>query len=230
MQIYLLSGAGLSAPSGIAIYRDGGLWNEVDINEVATHDAWLHDPEHVIAFFDTKRQELARFSPNAAHYYFANLPHCVHLTQNVDDLSEKAGDKPIHLHGKLTEVRCDECKSVWDIGYIVQPKVCHFCGSRSVRPNVILFGEVAPNYKHLYTTKADVFIAVGTSGMVIDIADIAQNYPTSILIDPVRRKRCTMFGEFDEYIDEYFDYFLQKDICEAIDELDNLLRKIDGCT
>ncbi|BCD61258.1 NAD-dependent deacetylase [Nitratiruptor sp. YY08-26] len=230
MKIYLLSGAGLSAPSGIPTYRDDGLWDEVAIEEVATHDAWLRNPQKVIAFFDKKRQELAYCKPNAAHFYFTKLQNCVHLTQNVDDLCERAGQEPVHLHGKLTEVRCDKCKSIWDIGYTPQPHLCHFCGSKSVRPNVILFGEVAPNYRYLYTTKADVFIAVGTSGAVIDIADIAQQFPVSILIDPKRRKRTTMFGEFDMYIDEYFSYFIQEDIVTAIDTLDILLKEIDGGT
>jgi len=225
MRIYLLSGAGLSAPSGIPTYRDGGLWDEVAIEEVATHEAWRKNPSRVIAFFDAMRQKLSTYEPNEAHRFFASLPDTIHLTQNVDDLCERAGGEPVHLHGKLTEVRCEECGRVWDIGYRPQPKFCHFCGSKAVRPNVILFGEVAPNYKYLYTTKADVFIAVGTSGSVIDIADIARQFPLSILVDPVRRKRVTMFGEFDEYIDEYFDYFIQKDIIQALGELRNILKR-----
>ncbi|MRI57959.1 MAG: NAD-dependent deacetylase [Epsilonproteobacteria bacterium] len=227
MRIYLLSGAGLSAPSGLPTYREsGGVWDRFSIERYATHEAWLERPEEVIAFFDARRKELKDFAPNEAHRFFAELSNCVHLTQNVDDLCERAGDHPIHLHGLLTQVRCDECRKIWDIGYEAQPRVCHFCGGKSVRPNVILFGETAPAYRHLYTTKADVFIAVGTSGAVIDIADIALHYPVSILIDPVRRKRRTMFGEFEEYLDEYFTYYIQKGAVEAIEDLKTLLKEL----
>lgn len=225
MRLYILSGAGLSADSGIPTFRDGGFWDEVAIDEVATHEAWLRDPQKVIAFFDARRQELARYRPNAMHRFLATLPNSIHLTQNVDDLCERAGDTPIHLHGKLTEVRCEACKEIFDIGYTPQPNKCHFCGSHELRPNVILFGEMAPNYRHLYTTQADIFIAIGTSGAVIDIADIAQSYPKSILIDPVRRKRVTMFGEFEEYIDDYFTHYIPKRAAEAVEDLRKLLEE-----
>ena len=226
MKIYVLSGAGLSKESDIPTFRDGGVWDEVEIEEVATHEAWLHNPKKVIAFFDARRKELATKKPNKMHYYLASLPGLVHLTQNVDDLCEKAGDKSVHLHGKLTEVRCEECKKVFDIGYKPQPSSCPACGNSSLRPNVVLFGEVAPNYKYLYTTQADIFIAIGTSGVVLDIADIARHYPISILIDPNRHKRSTMFGEFDEYIDEYFTYYIQKPATQAIEELDTILKEL----
>ena len=229
MRIYILSGAGLSQESGIPTFRDGGVWDEVAIEEVATHEAWLCNPKKVVAFFDARRRELATKKPNKMHYYLASLPNHVHLTQNVDDLSEKAGDTPIHLHGKLTEIRCEKCKNVFDVGYNPQPSTCPNCYKSILRPNVVLFGEVASNYKYLYTTKADIFIAIGTSGIVLDIADIAQHYPVSILIDPKRRKRSTMFGEFDEYIDEYFTYYIQKPATQAITELDTILKELYAC-
>ena len=228
MRFYILSGAGLSADSGIPTFRDGGLWDEVSIEEVATHEAWLSNPAKVIAFFDARRQELARYQPNSMHKFLATLPNAVHLTQNVDDLYERAGGKPIHLHGKLTEIRCETCQKIYDIGYNPQPKKCKFCGGERLRPNVVLFGEMAPNYRHLYTIEADIFIAIGTSGAVIDIADIAQKYPVSILIDPKRRKRVTMFGEFDEYIDEYFTHYIPKGAIAAIEDLQKLLKETYG--
>ncbi len=228
MRIYLLSGAGLSAPSGIPTYRDsGGIWDRYSIERYATAEALKERPSEVIAFFDERRKELARYKPNEAHRFFAKL-NCIHLTQNVDDLCERAGDEPIHLHGKLTEIRCEACKRVWDIGYEAQPKKCPYCRQEAVRPNVVLFGEVAPNYRYLYTTKADIFIAVGTSGMVLDIADIAMHYPTSILIDPKRHKRQTIFGEFDTYLDSYFTYFINTDVIEALGPLQKLLKEL-GC-
>jgi len=216
----------LSAPSGIPTYRDeGGIWDKFSIQRYATHQAWLNNPKEVIEFFDKRRIELKNYRPNPAHYFFASLPNTIHLTQNIDNLSSLAKDKVIHLHGKLTEVRCEGCKKVWDIGYSPQPRKCSECGGR-VRPNVVLFGEVALNYRYLYTTKADIFIAVGTSGKVIDIADIAKNYPISILINPKREKRVTLFGEFEEYIDEYFTHFIQKDVIEAVKILPSLLNSL----
>ena len=228
MHYYILSGAGLSADSGVPTFRDGGLWDDVKIEDVAAHEAWLKNPTKVIAFFDARRQELAGYQPNAMHKFLSTLFNTVHLTQNMDDLCERAGGKPIHLHGKLTEVRCETCQKIYDIGYNPQPKRCKFCGDATLRPNVVLFGEMAPNYRYLYTIEADIFIAIGTSGAVIDIADIASHYPISILIDPKRRKRVTMFGEFDEYIDEYFTHYIPKRAIEAIEDLQKLLKESHG--
>ncbi len=227
MKILVLSGAGLSAPSGIATFRDGGLWNDYEISQVATHEAWLRNPKKVIDFYDQRRYELGYHQPNEAHHFLAKISS-VHLTQNIDDLSQRAGGDPIHLHGKLTEIRCEECKKIWDIGYTPQPRICPWCGSSNVRPNVVLFGEMAPNYRYLYTTEADCFLAIGTSGRVIDVADLAQTFPCSILVDPKRHKRVTMFGEFDQYIDEYFTHFIQKSVTEAMEEIENIIRSYHG--
>ena len=224
MKILIVSGAGLSAPSGIPTFIDG-LWQEYSVEEVATHEAWRKNPAKVIEFFDQRRQELAKYQPNEAHHFLAKLPNSVHLTQNVDDLCERAGDTPIHLHGRLRWVRCEECGRRWDIGYVPQPKSCPNC-TGIIRPDVVLFGEMAPNYRYLYTTKADLFIAIGTSGRVIDIADLARQFPCSILVNPKREKRVTMFGEFEEYIDEYFTHFIQKSADEAIDEIQKLLKEM----
>jgi len=233
VRLYLLSGAGLSAPSGLATFRDGGLWDRYDVVEVCSIQGYRRDPHRVHRFYDERRQELGQVRPNRAHYYLAKLEErfdVVHLTQNVDDLLERAGAQSlIHLHGELTKLRCLECGHSFSIGYLSQEgKSCPGCGSCKVRPDVIFFGESAPNYRYLYTIEADLFIAIGTSGRVIDIADIAQHYPRSILIDPVRHKRVTMFGEFDCYIDEYFTHFIQADICEALEELELLLQREAG--
>jgi NAD-dependent deacetylase len=228
LRLYILSGAGLSAESGIATFRDGGLWDRYDVLEVCSAQGYAKNRQLLERFYDERRMELARVRPNAAHYYFAKLEErfeVVHLTQNVDDLLERAGAKEvIHLHGKLTELRCNECGEVFEIGYESQKeKRCVSCKSSNLRPNVVFFGESAPNYRYLYTTKADLFIAVGTSAKVIDIADIAKNFAHSVLIDPKRHKRVTMFGEFDEFLDEYFTHFIQKPATKAIFELEPLL-------
>jgi len=228
MRLYILSGAGLSVDSGIETFRDGGLWDRYDVMKVCSREGYRENPELVHKFYDERRRELARVQPNRAHFYFAQLERrfeVVHLTQNVDDLLERAGaQRVIHLHGKLTELRCLQCDKVFDIGYeSMEGKRCPSCGGGRLRPNIVFFGESAPNYRYLYTVKADLFIAIGTSGRVIDIADIARHYPHSILINPKREKRVTMFGEFDEYIDSYFDRFIQKGAVEAIEDLEWLL-------
>ena len=196
--------------------------------EICSAQGYAKNPELIERFYDERRRELADVEPNAAHCYFSELEkrfEVVHLTQNVDDLLERADAKNVvHLHGKLTELRCNECGTIFDIGYESQKgKQCPACQSQNLRPNVVFFGESAPNYRYLYTTKADIFIAVGTSGQVIDIADIAANYPVSILIDPKRHKRVTMFGEFDEFLDEYFTHYIQKPATEAIADVEPLL-------
>lgn len=228
MRLYILSGAGLSAQSGIATFRNGGLWDHYDVMEVCSAKGHANNPQLIEHFYDERRAELAKVEPNEAHRYFAKLEErfdVVHLTQNVDDLLERAGAKNvIHLHGKLTELRCECCKTVFDIGYESQKeRRCPCCSSSNLRPNIVFFGESAPNYRYLYTTKADIFIAVGTSAQVIDIADIAGCYARSILIDPKRHKRVTMFGEFDEYLDEFFTCYIQKPATEAISDLEELL-------
>jgi len=228
VRLYILSGAGLSAPSGIPTFRDGGLWDRYKVEEICSAEAVAKDLAKVNRFYDERRRELAKVEPNEAHRYFAQLEsryETIHLTQNVDDLLERAGADPIHLHGRLTQARCMECAEVFKIGYEpIADRSCPKCDA-ALRPDVVMFAEVAPDYRYLYTIQADIFIAVGTSGRVIDIADIAQKYPISILINPKREKRVTMFGEFDEYVDEYFTHFIQKDVTKAISDLEDLLRE-----
>jgi len=231
VRLYILSGAGLSAESGIPTFRDGGLWDEYDVMEVCSAQGYAKDPQKVHRFYDERRRELARAKPNAAHYYFAELEKrfdVTHLTQNVDDLLERAGARRvIHLHGRLRHLRCLECGASFDIGYESQEgKRCPECGGSRLRPDIVFFGESAPEYRRLYTTPADLFIAVGTSGRVIDIADVARRYPRSILIDPARHKRVTMFGEFEEFVGDYFDEHIVAPATEAIGRLEEIFQKM----
>jgi len=235
-KIYILSGAGLSKESGIDTFREeGGVWDKYDIKKVCSIEGWEEDREFVTKFYDKRRVELKKYKPNRAHYFFAALEKrykdkIYHLTQNVDDLLERAGCKNvIHLHGTLTDLRCEDCFNVFYIGYQEQKdKICPFCGSKKVRHNVVMFGEVAINYKYLYTLakKADIFIAIGTSGKVIDIVDLSKEFETSILINPNREKYITIFGEHEEYIESFFDIFIQKEATKAIWELKKILNLI----
>lgn len=240
-KIFILSGAGLSRESGIPTFREsGGLWEKYDIHKVCSLEGWEKDKDFVTKFYDKRRIELKNYHPNLAHKFFASLEkkypnQIIHLTQNVDDLLERAGCKNvIHLHGTLTDLRCEDCQNIFYIGYRAQKNddICPKCGSSKIRHNVIMFGEVAPNYRYLYTLakEADTFIAIGTSGKVIDIVDLSKEFKTKILVNPKREKYVTIFGEFDEYIDEFFDIFIQKSAVEAVEELKNVIeRELNGC-
>lgn len=195
-KVLILSGAGISAESGIRTFRDAnGLWEEYDVMEVCSVEGFEKNPKLVADFYDARRRDLADKFPNAAHEMVARLkrkyPHQIDvLTQNVDDLFERAGcDEVIHLHGTLTELRCEECGRVFEIGYDPQEgSVCPGCESDRIRHNVVMFGEEAPMYAQLQLSvdECDLFVVIGTSGNVVNTAWIAQWFENSILnnLDP----------------------------------------------
>lgn len=190
-KIYILSGTGLSAESGIKTFRDSdGLWEEHSVEEVCSVEGWERDRQKVSDFYDARRADLANKEPNSAHYALAELKNkypnnIVMLTQNVDNLLEKAGCKEvIHLHGTLTDLRCESCEAEFHVGYESQKgKRCPKCHSDKVRHNVVMFGENAPKYAFLsvLTTAADMLVVLGTSGQVINTASLAQHVENSIL-------------------------------------------------
>ncbi len=186
-RIIVFSGAGLSAESGLKTYRDNdGLWENNRIEDVATADAFAAHPQQVHSFMSSRRQELARVVPNAAHHGIASLERLysiVNITQNIDDLLERAGCREvIHLHGFLPELRCLSCHHVWDIGHAAynrQP--CPRCSGQRTKPNIVLFGDPAPLYQVLHRlffplsredalTQKDIVIVIGTMGNVVPIA------------------------------------------------------------
>ena len=189
--IMILSGAGLSAASGLKTFRDsGGLWEEYDVKEVCSIEGFRDNPLKVLDFYDERRAQLAKVEPNKAHEIIANIkekyPKNVHiLTQNVDDLLEKAGCKEVvHLHGYLPELRCSVCGFVFYIGYeSYKGKICPKCASKSVRHNIVMFGEQAPEYVRLYRLLEiiDLLVVIGTSGEVLPIDRFAMHSPRSIL-------------------------------------------------
>lgn len=228
-RIMILSGAGLSKESGLDTFRDSdGLWNGYDIMEVCSTEGWIKNRQVVREFYNKRREELELSKPNDAHIVLAELEkkyrgRIIHLTQNVDDLMERAGAKDIvHLHGKLTELRCEMCTQTFDIGYRLQNEddICPHCGNKRVRHNIVMFGESAPNYSHISqaTKMANLLVVIGTSGRVIDITKIAKEFKNSILIDPKRQETKSQFDPYD-YIDEYFEKYIQKNATEAMDEL-----------
>ncbi len=195
-KVYILSGAGLSAESGIKTFRESdGLWENHSVEEVCSTQGWQRNRQKVTEFYDERRAELKSKEPNAAHYALAELKkkyptNIVMLTQNIDNMLERAGcPDVIHLHGTLTDLRCESCNTEFDIGYEKQgQRTCPNCSSDNVRHNVVMFGENAPKYAFLSALcrEADMLVVIGTSGQVIDTAYLAQQVENSVLnnLDP----------------------------------------------
>lgn len=198
------SGAGISAESGVQTFRGpNGLWEGEDPKVIADYDTWKANFDRVHAFFNARRMQLAKVEPNVAHLALAEwatrMP-VVTFTQNIDDLFERAGVTDVcHLHGKLTEMRCEACGTEWDIGYrafAAGTEQCqnHKCASKKgIKPNVIFFGERAPLYQNLYQTldsltEDDIILVVGTSSRVIDIDALIDHKPGfKVLVDTTAR-------------------------------------------
>ena len=226
-KVYILSGAGLSAESGIRTFRDSnGLWEEFSIEEVCSTTGWAIDRQKVSDFYDARRADVGTKEPNIAHKELAKLKekypeNIVMLTQNVDDMLEKAGCKDvIHLHGTLTDLRCESCGEVFYVGYSEQEgKVCPTCGSDYVRHNVVMFGEAAPAYVHLNKlyNEAEMVVVIGTAGQVIDTGYIAQIIDNSVLLNL----------DEDVNIDQYFKTRIYepatKGIFEVVEHVEEFL-------
>ena len=180
-EIVILTGAGISAESGLATFRDeGGIWSQVRIEDVATPEAYRRDPDRVLAFYNMRRQGLAGADPNPAHEAIARLqrdyPGRVTLvTQNVDDLHERGGSpEVIHMHGQLARALCAACGHQWDWpGEMRGSDCCEACASAgTVRPDVVWFGEMPYHMDLIWQRIAtcDLFVAIGTSGAVYPAA------------------------------------------------------------
>lgn len=197
-RVVILSGAGLSAPSGIPTFRDAeGLWEGHDIDTVCNTNTFHQNRDKVFAFYNARRQGLASVQPNAAHRMLARLEQkygnrVVHFTQNVDDLLERAGCKNVtHVHGLLTELKCTKCQGFsWEIGYrnatYGKHEICPNCNNhKGVRPNVVLFGDTAPKYRQMYQAfddqrSNDIALIIGTSGLVIGVNDLLRDRMTDM--------------------------------------------------
>ncbi len=234
--IMIISGAGLSAASGIKTFRDhDGLWENYDVMQVCSTQGWQADRRLVTEFYNARRKDLADKEPNLAHKALAELEkrypgQIYNLTQNVDNLLEKAGCKEvIHLHGTLTDLRCESCGHVWDVGYSAQTEydACPRCESDIVRHNVVMFGEAAPMYQRIYEAieNSKLFIAIGTSGQVIDIVPISKEFQHSILVNPKREEYMNAYGSFNRHIDEYFEHFIQKGAEESVEEMMEIIEE-----
>lgn len=193
-KVIALTGSGISAESGIKTFRDqGGLWEDHDIMEVASPEGWEKDPEKVLRFYNDRKEQLKNVEPNAAHKALAELEKAfdVHIiTQNVDDLHERAGSSNVlHLHGELKKARSSVDENLvydWE-GPIHMGDKCDK-GSQ-IRPNVVWFGEMVPMMEPAarLTSEADIVMVIGTSMVVYPAAGLIQYAPAEAhkyVIDP----------------------------------------------
>ncbi len=192
--IVVLSGAGISAESGIATFRDsGGLWEKYAIEDVATPEAWQRNPERVLQFYNERRRQLREAKPNAAHKALAGLEEKFDVqivTQNVDDLHERAGShRVLHLHGELMKARSTvDPQLIYDWNGDIRPGDCCEKGSQ-LRPHIVWFGESVPAMEDAipYFRTADRLLVVGTSLAVTPAASLIHFVPDScpvFLVDP----------------------------------------------
>ncbi|HET8760536.1 MAG TPA: NAD-dependent deacylase [Nitrospiria bacterium] len=184
-RVTALTGAGISAESGIPTFRGPeGLWNNYRPEELATPEAFARDPELVWRWYDWRRGIVAKAKPNAAHTGLAALQQrqaVTVITQNVDGLHGKAGSRElIELHGNIWKVRCTSCAVIatnTDVPLATIPPSCKSCGAL-VRPHIVWFGESVDPYDFQRSVEmsrsADVFLVIGTSGLVQPAASFAQ--------------------------------------------------------
>lgn len=194
-RIVVLTGAGISAESGISTFRDsGGLWEQHRIEEVATYDAWLSNRKLVLEFYNQRRRQLLASEPNAAHFALVRLGEKYDvrvITQNIDDLHERAGSAHIlHLHGELRKARSTTDPSLlYDIaGWELKEGDTCEKGSQ-LRPHVVWFGEAVPmiDTAMMLASEADIFLVIGTSLNVYPAAGLIDYVPSSApkyLVDP----------------------------------------------
>jgi NAD-dependent deacetylase len=183
MKIFVLTGAGVSAESGLGTFRDrDGLWARFDPMKLATPEAFARDPEQVHSFYNMRRRNLLTAEPNEAHRALARLEAGLEerggslflCTQNIDDLHERAGSRRVaHMHGELLKARCTSCGEVmpWNDDMSADAS-CPACGARSMRPHVVWFGEIPLAMDEIVEAlaEADLFVAIGTSGSVYPAA------------------------------------------------------------
>ncbi len=184
--IVILTGAGISAESGLDTFRDeGGIWSKVDLKDVATPEGFRRDPELVHGFYNARRHSLQGVEPNRAHQELARLERefqgeFLLITQNVDDLHERAGSKKlIHMHGELTKIFCTKCGTRGDAqGDLTTFDYCSHCGATgTLRPDVVWFGEMPYHMEQIGDALlgCDLFVAIGTSGNVYPAAGFVED-------------------------------------------------------
>lgn len=225
-RLVVLTGAGMSAESGISTFRgNGGLWENHDIQEVASHEGWVMDPHLVLRFYNERRAQMRKCQPNGGHLGLARLEEHfeVHvITQNVDDLHERAGStRVLHLHGELTKVR--SCKNP-DYVRVLQTDEIHvgdLCPQGGqLRPHIVWFGEDVPLFDTAVATveTADILVVIGTSLAV---------YPAASLLDYVRQGTPIYLIDPEPVLNRDDITVLRMGAVEGVSELESLLLSPD---
>lgn len=182
--IVILTGAGISAESGLRTFRaEDGLWEDCRVEDVATPQAFRRDPELVQRFYDERRINVMAAEPNAAHHALARLDaewkgKLLIVTQNIDDLHERAGARRVlHMHGEALSAWCTACdaRHRWT-GTLRDAPPCPVCGAAALRPDIVWFGEMPYRMDEIYRALgvADLFVSIGTSGAVYPAAGFVQ--------------------------------------------------------
>ncbi len=181
--IVILTGAGISAESGIATFRaSDGLWENHRIEDVATPEGFAANPDLVHDFYNARRAKAQDAQPNAAHIALARLQSefagdVYIVTQNVDDLHERGGAKVVHMHGALNSALCAACQTRWDAPNVMhKTDTCPNCGTAATRPDIVWFGEM-PYFMDEIADRlvgCTTFVAIGTSGQVYPAAGFVQ--------------------------------------------------------
>lgn len=188
MRIFILTGAGISAESGLKTFRDNdGLWENHRVEAVATPEAFAHDPALVHRFYNLRRAALAEVKPNPAHRALAQLQQALReqggaltlVTQNVDNLHERGGALDvIHMHGELSQALCSACDFRWEATQDLTPTShCPACRTAgSPRPDIVWFGEMPYHMNRIEAAleRANLFVSIGTSGAVYPAAGFVQ--------------------------------------------------------
>lgn len=194
-KVVVLTGAGMSADSGLKTFRDsGGLWEGHDLSKVATPEGWRENPEKVLKFYNARREQAHKAKPNEGHKALAKLEKkfdVTIITQNVDSLHERAGSSEVlHLHGQLSKVRSTKDPSlIYDIGGDSIEMGDTADDGAQLRPHVVWFGEMVPNMEKAaqIVPTADILIVIGTSLVVYPAAGLTDYAGSSIpkfIIDP----------------------------------------------
>jgi NAD-dependent deacetylase len=225
--IVILTGAGISAESGLRTFRAAdGLWEDHRVEDVATPEAFRRDPDLVQRFYDQRRQDILSAQPNAAHAALARLDaecpgELLIVTQNIDDLHERAGaGRVLHMHGEGLSARCTACdaRHRWT-GTLRDNPPCPACGAAALRPDIVWFVEMPYRLDEIFAAlaSADLFISIGTSGAVYPAAGFVQearNHGAATLelnLDPSQGSRWfdeTRLGPASELVPAWADEVL----------------------
>ncbi len=225
--IVILTGAGISAESGLGTFRDeGGLWAQHRIEDVATPEGFARNPQLVVDFYNARRAQAAEATPNAAHEALARLQQyhtgdVLIVTQNVDDLHERGGAQDVvHMHGALNSALCAVCEHRWPAPLAMQVgEACPSCAAATARPDIVWFGEIPYHMERIERALigADIFVAIGTSGNVypaagfVQLAAHAGAHTVELNLEPsevVSQFGETHFGKASETVPKWVDGIL----------------------